>query len=119
MHDPGARCSSERHAYVDCPWSKWLQLDPKELMTYPLTPVPYSLATADGYIAKTDKAKAFQLLTKDCTDMNVSQAKVTLTVYDGNATFYYMKDIPANFSQICSKVFDTIGKTDVVHLFVS
>lgn len=92
-----------------------LQLDLKELMTYPLTPVPYSLATGDGYIAKTDKAKAFQLLTKDCTDMNVSQAKVTLTVYDGNATFYYMKDIPANFSQICSKVFDTIGKTgDVV-----
>ena len=84
-------------------------------MTYPLTPVPYSLATGDGYIAKTDKAKAFQLLTKDCTDMNVSQAKVTLTVYDGNATFYYIKDIPANFSQICSKVFDTIGKTgDVV-----
>jgi len=50
---------------------------------------------------------------------NGSSAKVTLTVYDGNATFYYMKDIPANFSQICSKVFDTIGKTDVVHLFVS
>ena len=36
-----------------------------EFMTYPLTPVPYSLATADGCFSKTNKAKGFQFLIRD------------------------------------------------------
>lgn len=92
-----------------------LQLDLRELMTYQLTPVPYSLATADGYLAKTDKAKAVQHLTKDYTDADIPQTSQTLTVYDGNATFYYLSDIPDNFAQISSKIFNIIGKSgDVV-----
>ena len=92
-----------------------LQLDMKELMTYLLTVVPFSLATADGYLVKTDKAKAFQYLTKDCPDAEVPPVTETLTVYDGNACFYYLKDIQENFRQISTKVFDMIGrKGDVV-----
>lgn len=92
-----------------------LQLDLKELMTYPLSPVPYSLATADGCLAKTNKAKGFNFITKDCPDAALPPSNETLTVYDGNACFYYLKDLPTNFSQICSKVFDIMGKTgDVV-----
>ncbi len=41
------------------------QLDLNDLMRYPLTPVPYSIAIADGYFAKTDKAKGLHYLTKD------------------------------------------------------
>lgn len=33
-----------------------LQLDLKEMITYPFTAVPYSIATTDRYLAKTDKA---------------------------------------------------------------
>ena len=85
-------------------------------MAYPLTVVPFSLATADGYLAKTDKSKAFQHLTKDCPDANVPPVAEMLTVYNGNACFYCMKDIPADFSQIYIKVFDLIGKTgDVIY----
>ena len=92
-----------------------LQLDLKELMGYPLTVVPFSLATADGYLAKTDKAKAFHHLTKDYPDADVPPVTETLTVYDGNACFYYLKDIPGDFRQIGSKVFDMIGKAgDVI-----
>ena len=84
-------------------------------MTYPLTVVPFSIAAADGYLAKTDKAKAFQHLTKDCRDADVQPVTDTLTVYDGNACFYYLHDIPEDFRQISCKVFDMIGRTgDVV-----
>jgi hypothetical protein len=88
-----------------------LRLDLKELMTYPLTPVPYSIATADGFLAKTDKSKSFHYLTKDCVDADVPPSNDTLVVHDGNACFYYMKEVPCNFSQICSKVFDMMSRT--------
>ncbi len=77
--------------------------------------IPFSLATSDGYLAKTDKAKAFQHLTKDCLDADIPPVAETLTVHDGNACFYYLKGIPGDFRQISSKVFDIFGKTgDVV-----
>ena len=79
---------------------------------YRLTPVPYSLATADGYLAKTNKAKAFCYLTKDCDDAGIPPSGDTLTIQDGNATFYQMRKSPANFTQIDSIIFDIIGKTD-------
>ena len=37
----------------------------ENLMKYPLTPVPYSLATADGFFNKTDKSKGFHYLMND------------------------------------------------------
>ena len=36
-----------------------LKLDMRELMTYPITPVPHCIGTADGYFAKTDKSRGF------------------------------------------------------------
>ena len=57
--------------------SQGLQLDLKELMTYPLTPVPFSIGTADGFLAKTDKSKSFQYLTKDCEDAPVPAPEYT------------------------------------------
>lgn len=87
----------------------------EELMSYPLTPVPYSLATADGSLAKTDKSKAFHFISKDCKDAIIPASQDTLTIYDGNALFYCLKNLPANFSLICLKLFDMIIKTgDIV-----
>ena len=79
-------------------------------MTYPLTPAPYSITTADGYLAKNDKTQAFNYLSKDYADTNIPPEADTLTVYDGNACFHSLKDIPGNFSQISAKLFGMIGK---------
>ena len=43
-------------------------LDLKELMTYPLTLVPYCTGTSGGFLAKTDKSKGFHFLTTDFAD---------------------------------------------------
>ena len=48
-----------------------LNMDLKQLMTYQLTPVPYSLGTADGFLAKTDKSTAFHYLTKTVEDADL------------------------------------------------
>ena len=75
-------------------------------MTYPLTPVPYSLATADGCFSKTNKAKGFQLLIRDLENDSLSPYDKTLTIEDGNALFHYMRELPDNFRGICLKLFD-------------
>ena len=72
-------------------------------MTYPITPVPHSTGTADGYFAKTDKSRGFQWLTSAVEDENPPPAEKTLLVEDGNALFYCMKEVPSKFRQIGHK----------------
>ena len=38
----------------------------RELMSYPLTPKPYSIAAADGFLTKTNKAKGYGATCKGC-----------------------------------------------------
>ena len=66
-------------------------LDLKELMTYPLTPVPYCIGTSHGFLAKTDKSNGFHFLTTDVADALEPPNNDTLLVEDGNACFYYLK----------------------------
>lgn len=85
------------------------------LMKYPLTPVPYSLATADGFFFKTDKAKGRHYLIKDVENAALPSCETTLVIEDGNALFHYLREVLGNFKQICLKLFDMMVKTsDVV-----
>ena len=100
--------------FVKCQQQKNLQLDLAELLTYPLTPVPYSLATGDGFFAKTDKSKAFHHVSKNVSDATLPPVDETVTIYDGNAVFYYLKDVPSNFKLICEKIFSLLSKGDII-----
>jgi hypothetical protein len=62
------------------------QLDLKELMQYQLTPVPYSIGTADNFLAMIDKSSALHYMTRDIEDAHIPPADETLTIKDGNAT---------------------------------
>ena len=53
------------------------------LMSYPLTPVPYCLGTADGYLTKTDKSKGFDYLMKGIESAQLPDQETTLIVEDG------------------------------------
>lgn len=52
----------------------------EDLMKYPLTPVPYSLATADGFLTKTDKAKGLHYLIKDIENSVLPLCETTLVI---------------------------------------
>ena len=90
------------------------KLEIDELMKYPLTPVPYSLGTANGFLTKTDKARGFHNITKDVDNAALPSPATTLIIEDGNAVFHYMREIPGNFKQTCQKVFDVMVKTSYV-----
>lgn len=92
------------------------QTDLADMLKYPLTPYPYNTGTADGFLAKTDKSKGLKYLLKE-TDMACPppQTETVLTTEDGNALFHCMSDVPKNFGQISSKLFNMMPrKADVI-----
>ena len=83
------------------------KLNLRELMTYQLTPVPYSLSLSDGSLNKTDTSKGMQNLLKDCEDAKVlSSPSETLVIEDGNAVFHRLHELPGTFSGIARKILE-------------
>lgn len=97
------------HLFLKCQ-QLGIQVKLDELVQYSMTPVPYSIATADGFLCKTNKSKTFHHLVKAQEDAAELPWNETLTIYDGNAFFYLMKYLPSNFHLICQKVFDVMSK---------
>ena len=60
----------------------------EDVMKYCLTPVPYSIGTADGYLTVTPKAKGLHHITKEVNDAPIPSPDATLSIEDGNALFY-------------------------------
>ena len=89
------------------------RLDLQKLMSYPLTPIPYSIATADGFFAKTSKAKGMELIAND-VDEPFPPDNETLVIEDGNAIFYYLSQVPGNFRGIAEKIFNLMAKKPFV-----
>ena len=92
------------------------KIELRELVKYPLMPVPSSIGTADGSLLKTDKSKGFHYLTQGVEDADVPPDERTLNIQDGNATFYTLGEVPGTFRQISEKIFDvsTAGNTNTV-----
>ena len=69
-------------------------------------PVPSSIGTPDGSLAKTDKSKGFHYLTKGIGDAEIQDKSMTMYIEDGNSTFYNLKQQPNTFRGISKKIFD-------------
>ena len=63
-------------------------------MTYPLTSIPDSIGTADGLLLKTDKVKGFHYIIKGVENEPSTPSDSTLVIYDRNAMFYCLNDVP-------------------------
>ena len=59
-----------------------------------MTPIPYSIATADGFFAKTNKAKGMALIARAVDDEPFPPDNETLVIEDGNAILYYLSQVP-------------------------
>ena len=69
-------------------------------LVYPLTHVPYSLAKADGFLTKTDKAKGLHHFIKDIKNAALPLCETILKIEDGNALFRYLREVLGNFKNI-------------------
>ena len=85
-------------------------VDLRVFVSYPLTPVIYSIGTVDGFLAKTNKSKGFQWLTKSIVNATFPLSpEETIVIEDGNAIFHCLTDIPGTFAEISEKTFDMMS----------
>lgn len=77
----------------------------EDLMAYPLTPVPTSIGTADGFLYKTNKASLMHVIAKDCPD-DLPYPDNCLHIEDGNAIIYTLSHLPPTFGEICLQLLD-------------
>lgn len=80
-------------------------LDLIELMHYELTPMPHSLATADGYFAKTNKATMLHALLDDATD-HITYPQDAIYIQDGMALLHVLTELAPTFGSICLQILD-------------
>ena len=78
-------------------------MDLREVFRYSLGPIPWSLASADGSLCKTNKAKLLESLVKRVEPAEDVTPTAALIV-DGMAVLQAMKEIPATFEELADAV---------------
>ena len=69
----------------------------------------------NNFFAKTDTVKGLHYLRKDVENSQPPTTGNSLVVEDGNAVFYYLKEMPAYFHDICIKIHNgVLSKCDVI-----
>ena len=76
----------------------------EKTLAYPMSPVPWALATADGLPTKTDKAKLMHALEKPTQSDDLTTEQCS-SVIDGNAFLQSLVALPGCFSELAQKVF--------------
>ena len=83
------------------------QMNMQEVLTHPLGPLPWSLATADG--APTNTAKSALLHILEGKDQPVEDVTASAVwILDGVAILHSMKDASRTFSSLASYVFQLV-----------
>ena len=87
----------------------------EKLFKYPLSPIPWSLATADGGLVKTDKSKLMHHL-ESLVPAAVSPTLENCTyIIDGNALFQSLVHLPETFEDLAFQIFASLPKSEIVH----
>ena len=90
-------------------------IDLEKLFKYPLAPIPWCLATADGSLVKTDKSSLMhhlEQMAEPVTDLSMENA---VYVVDGNAQFQAFTNLPTTFEDLAFNLFLSLPKTQIVH----
>lgn len=89
-------------------------LDFKYVLSFPLCPVPLSLANYDGTLAKTDKSAMGRFLEKNVEDVTNSNSS-TAWIIDAMALIQRLKDIPSTFDALSAKILKIVIDTAIRH----
>ena len=83
------------------------KLSMEKVLSYPLIPVPASMATFDGVPAKTDKSALMHAIEKDFT---AEKPKETNYIIDGNALLQSLTTLPQTFGLLARSVFSLLPR---------
>jgi hypothetical protein len=95
------------------------EIDFDRLFAYPLSPVPWSFATADGSLMKTNKAQLMHMLEEKLSqDRHEGEYEIpddSTVIIDGNALLQSLTRLPETFGAFALTVFKCLPITPVVH----
>ena len=91
-----------------------------KLFKHSLSPIPWSIATADGCLAKTNKARFMHSLEKQVGTEATKDVQPLLPtdyvgIVDGNALIRLMTALPETFGEFAKMLFCALPKCGVVH----
>ena len=84
------------------------------VITYYLTPIPWSIDAADDFLLKTDKMKRFYNLAKNIDNNAPIPQGTALTFGVGNALFLITKQISSTFEKTCEIYYDMLGTRGLI-----
>ena len=90
-------------------------LDLSNVLMYPLNPFPWSLATSDGSLMKTNKAVLLHKLVADNAIASRQPELQDAHVIDGNALLQSLVGLPDTFGELALKVFTCLPRANIVH----
>ena len=79
-------------------------------LSFPLGPVPWPLATADGMPVKTDKSRLLHNL-ESSIEPTTDRPSDAVHIIDGNAMLQSLKPIPDTFEELAEHVFNRLPKS--------
>ena len=90
------------------------ELDLQKVLAYPLSPIPWALATPDGLPTKTDKSVLMHKLESPAALADATSNTYTLNevIIDGNTLLHSLKNIPETFGQLTEKIFHLLPQAD-------
>ncbi len=97
---------AERNLYGQLPmYAEEHNISMEKALKFPLGPLPWALATSDGFPTKTDKSTLLHKLEDKSAVTVVGPAPEAIHIVDGNAVIHSMTSLPDNFAQLAAKVF--------------
>jgi len=85
------------------------------LFEFSLEPIPWSLATADGGLVKTDKAQLMHAVEAITDNSHNVTLEKTVNIMDGNALMQSLTRLPETFADLARLIFTCLPKSDTVH----
>ena len=85
------------------------------MFQYPLGPIPWSLARADGCSVKTDKSKLMHHLEGKPKPAKKPLVERSLYIIEGNAHFQAFFQLPNTFEELCHQLFMSLPKSKILH----
>ena len=76
----------------------------RDVLSYSLGPLPWSIALADGSLVKNNKAKLLQFSEKDMLPLDITVATGATWIIDEMALLQSLKNVPVTFKEIANTV---------------
>ena len=98
--------------------SKQFEIDVEKIFTYPLGPIPWAMATGDGFPVKTDKSVLMHKLEQNLSTISQSLSSLPndkVHIIDGNVLIHTVSSVPDTFGQLAKKIFLMLPQVGQIH----